>query len=62
VGKLAKEEGAEEREAWFETLARELRMDLPRRADALSALLEARAALKRNANTSLALEHIALSL
>jgi len=62
VGKLAKEEGSEEREIWFETLARELRMDLPRRADALSALLDARASLKRNANTSLALEHITLSL
>lgn len=62
VGKLAKDEGSEEREVWFETLARELRLDLPRRADALSALLDARASLKRNANTSLALEHITLSL
>lgn len=62
VGKIAKDEGSEEREAWFETLARELRMDLPLRADALSALLDARSSLKKNANTSLALEHIALSL
>ncbi len=62
IGKLAKEEGSEEREVWFETLARELRLDLPRRADALSALLDTRTSLKKNANTSLALEHIALSL
>jgi DNA polymerase-3 subunit delta' len=62
VGKIAKAESSQEREDWFETLARELRMDLPRRADALSALLDARSSLKKNANTSLALEHIALSL
>lgn len=62
AGKMGKDTGSEAREAWFEVLARELRLDLPTSANALSALLDSRSALGKNANTTLALEHIALSL
>ncbi|MFA5946342.1 MAG: AAA family ATPase [Patescibacteria group bacterium] len=62
AGKMGKDTGSDAREAWFEVLARELRLDLPTSANALSALLDSRSALGKNANTTLALEHIALSL
>ncbi len=62
AGKMGKDTTSEAREAWFEVLARELRLDLPTSANALSALLDSRSSLAKNANTTLALEHIALSL
>ncbi len=66
AGSLAKGVSAEERERWLEDVASalhgELAADPGSRARALSALLESRQFLSQNVNTTLALEHIALSL
>jgi hypothetical protein len=66
AGVIAKNAGAEEREKWLEDVAfalqSQLSDDTASRAAALSALLEARENLSQNVNTTLALEHIALSL
>lgn len=66
VGSLGKGVSAKEREDWIESvtaaLQGELASDPVSRARALSAVLETRQYLSQNVNTTLALEHIALSL
>lgn len=66
AGAVGKAGGQTEREAWLEDLAFALTKDLahdPRgTARALSALLDTHERIRQNVNTTLALEHIALSL
>jgi len=66
AGMIAKNAGSDEREKWLEDIAFALQSEISEdpgsRARALSALLETREYLSQNVNTTLALEHIALSL